>query len=59
MKKLFSGLLVVSIGLVAIALSAALCAIALPLKQPIQAQTQNSGQQEIEKLTEQFLRGKN
>jgi len=45
-KKLFSSLLVVGIGLVA---------IAPPLKQPIQAQTQNSQQQEIEKLQQQAL----
>ncbi len=43
-KKLFSSLLVVGIGLVA---------IAPPLKQPTQAQTQNYQQQDIEKLIKQ------
>lgn len=55
-KKFFSSLLAVSIGLVAIALSAALCAIALPISQPIQAQTQNSQQQEIKKLLQQAVK---
>ncbi len=43
-KKLFSGLLTVSISLIA---------IAPPILQPIQAQTQNSQQQELEKLLQQ------
>ena len=45
-KKLFSGLLAASISLVA---------IAPPILQPIQAQTQSSGQQELEKLLQQAL----
>ena len=44
--KLFSGLLVVSIGLVA---------IAPPIFYPAQAQTQNSGQQELLKLLQQAI----
>ncbi len=52
-KKLFSGFLAVSIGLVAIALSAALYAIAPPSLQPVPSQTQNPQQQELEKLQEQ------
>ncbi len=52
-KKLCSGLLAVSIGLIAIALSAALCAIAPPILQPTQAQIQNPQQQQIEKLLQQ------
>lgn len=50
-KNLFSSLLAVSIGLVEIALSA----IAPPISQPIQAQTQNIQQQELEKLIKQAL----
>ena len=45
-KKLSSGLLAVSISLIA---------IALPISQPTQAQTQNSQQQELEKLQQQAL----
>ena len=52
-KKLFSGLLAVSNSLIAIALSAALCAIAPPILQPVQAQTQNLQQQELDKLIKQ------
>ncbi len=48
-KKFVSGSLVVSIGLIAVALSA----ITPPNSQPTQAQTQNSGQQEINKLLKQ------
>jgi CHAT domain-containing protein len=49
-KRLCSSVLAVSIGLIA---------IAPPILQPIQAQTQNSQQQELEKLLEQALKQKN
>ena len=45
-KKVCSGLLAVSIGLIA---------IAPPISQPTQAQTQGSGQQELEKLHQQAV----
>ena len=50
-KRLCSGLLAVSISLIAIALSA----IAPPILQPIQAQTQNLQQQELLKLLDQAV----
>ena len=46
-KKLFSSLLAASIGLIA---------IAPPMSQPAQAQTQNLGQQEIEKLKQKLVK---
>lgn len=52
-KKLFTGLLAISIGFVAMVAERTAEGIAPPLKQPTQAQAQSSRQQEIEKLLQQ------